>query len=139
MLKKNRRFSHESLEERLALDATGITTNECPDLDLSNLDSEVLTVEAGQRLSFSLLNRGALYTDPDGDDAAVRFVLDPDDNPAGARLTPAGAFDWTPELDLEGEFEIIVIAIDDGTPRLADAEIFTVTVTPRLSRLPLST
>ena len=43
-------------------------------------------------------------------------------------MTDDGDFTWMPTADQEGAFEIIVIAVDAGDPRLGDAETFTVVV-----------
>ncbi len=119
----------EVLEDRFALDGTGFAGNVCPpDLDVSNLAS--LSGVVGEEVSFSLYNQGATATDLDGNDVStgdtIRLVLDPNDNPAGATITEQGAFNWTPTS--AGTFEFVVIAIDEGTPRLGDAEVFTIEV-----------
>ncbi|MGD9644132.1 MAG: Ig-like domain-containing protein, partial [Pirellulales bacterium] len=86
-------------------------------------------------LSLNLLASGATVTDlnasgqPTGD--VIRFTLDPDvgtDTPLGAQITAAGLFTWTPAANQIGSFDITVIAIDQGTPALADAERFRVNV-----------
>lgn len=124
----------ESLESRIALDGTGLAGNECaPDLDLSAVATQ--QVVAGELLTIDLLSAGGTVEDLNADDTpsgdTLRFVLDPDiptDTPTGASITPEGVFTWTPTAGQIGTFDIVVIVIDQGTPPLADAETFTVTV-----------
>ena len=126
-------LAYESLEDKRLL-ALGVGTNDCaPDLVTSQVATQ--TVEAGQTLSFDIFAAGATVTDldasgnPTGDD--IRTLLDPDvpaDTPQGATITEAGVFTWTPTEDQIGSFEIVVIAVDQGTPPLADAETFMVEV-----------
>ena len=126
--------SYDALEAKRLL-ALGVGTNDCaPDLVLSQLATQ--TIEAGQTLSFDIFAAGATVTDvdasgnPTGDN--IRTHLDPDvpeDTPEGASITEAGVFTWTPTQDQIGTFEIVVIAVDQGTPPLADAETFTLEVT----------
>ena len=116
------------------LDASGLAGNECaPDLDLSAIEVQQITV--GESFSIDLLAAGATVTDldaqgnPTGD--SIRFLLDPDvpvDTPVGASITEDGVFTWTPAADQVGDFEIVVIVIDQGAPPLADAETFTISV-----------
>jgi len=131
---KSPTFGLESLEPRLALDGTGIGSNDCaPDLDLSAVASQTAVV--GELLTFDIYTEGATVVDLDDTGAAtgdvIRLLLDPDvpaDTPTGATITPEGIFSWTPADGQEGTYEIVVIAVDAGTPPLADAEVFTVVV-----------
>lgn len=124
----------EWLETRIALDGTGIGANDCaPDLDLSAVASQQVAV--GNLLTFDIFSEGATVTDLDGSGNptgdTIRLLLDPDvpeDTPTGATITPEGVFSWTPVEGQEGTYEIVVIAVDAGTPPLADAETFTVVV-----------
>jgi hypothetical protein len=83
-------------------------------------------VAEGNELTFS-----AIATDPDGNQ--ITFALDPDQTPAGATIEPStGIFRWTPTEEQGGQaqpFTLRILAIDNGTPSLADSETFTVTVT----------
>ena len=125
----------ESLEQRIVLDATGFAGNECPpDLDLSMV--AVQQAQVGETLSFNLYTAGATVEDLNADDTptndTIRLLLDPDvpaDTPEGATLTVDGDFSWTPSAGQVGTFAIVVIAVDEGTPPLADAETFTIEVT----------
>ena len=127
-------LGYDPLEPKNLL-AAGIGTNECaPDLELSGLPSQ--TVVLGQTLTIDLLNSGATVVDlnsdgsPSGD--TVRFQLDPDrpdDAPLGATITEQGVFTWTPSTNQVGIFDVVVIAVDEGSPALADAEVFSVEVT----------
>jgi len=124
----------EQLESRLVLDASGFPGNDCPpDLDLSGVGD--LQVVVGQPLNIDLMANGATAVDLDSDDNptgdTIRMVLDPDvgtDTPVGASITADGVFSWTPTADQVGTFRIPVIAIDQGTPFLADVEFLTVVV-----------
>ena len=61
----------------------------------------------------------------------IRWQLDPDvptDTPVGATITAEGVFRWTPTATQVGMHEIVVLVVDSGTPRLADAEVFTIEV-----------
>ncbi|MEW4565539.1 Ig-like domain-containing protein [Bremerella sp. JC770] len=124
----------EQLESRLVLTASGFPGNDCPpDLDLSAVGD--LQVVVGQPLVIDLYANGATAVDldindnPTGD--TIRLVLDPDvgtDTPLGATITTDGVFRWTPSAEQVGTFRIPVIAIDQGTPFLADVEFLTVIV-----------
>lgn len=124
----------EQLESRLVLTASGFPGNDCPpDLDLSAVGD--LQVVVGQPFTIDLYANGATAVDldindnPTGD--TIRLVLDPDvgtDTPVGASITTNGVFSWTPTADQVGTFRIPVIAIDQGTPALADVEFLTVIV-----------
>lgn len=129
--KRVTKFVHETLESRIVLDGSGFATNPCaPDLDLSAVETR--SVRMGEELSFDLYAAGATAVDlnedgtPSGD--TIRLILDPDDGPSNATLTSDGVFRWTPTADQTGTFEFVVIAIDEGAPPLADAEILTVEV-----------
>lgn len=127
-----RRF--EMLEQRWVLDGTGLAGNECPpDLDLSAVAAQQATV--GQTLTVNLLSAGGTAVDLNADGSetgdVLRFQLDPDigtDTPMGATISSSGVFSWTPTAGQEGTYQIVVILVDEGTPPLADAETFTVTV-----------
>jgi len=124
----------EQLESRLVLTASGFPGNDCPpDLDLSAVGD--LQIVVGQPLVIDLYANGATAVDldindnPTGD--TIRLVLDPDvgtDTPLGATITTDGVFSWTPSAEQVGTFRIPVIAIDQGTPFLADVEFLTVIV-----------
>jgi hypothetical protein len=59
--------------------------------------------------------------------------------PAGASITPAGVFSWTPtEAQGPGTYNITVQVTDSGTPPLSDRKTFTVTVN-ELNRAPVLT
>jgi hypothetical protein len=105
-----------------------VAANRAPNLDpIANT-----TVGEGSELTFS-----ALATDPDGNQ--ITFALDPDQSPAGATIDPtSGIFRWTPTEEQGGlpqPFTVRILAIDNGTPSLADSETFTVTVT-EINRAP---
>ncbi len=132
----------EQLESRLVLTASGFPGNDCPpDLDLSAMGD--LQVVVGQPLNIDLYANGATAVDldlndnPTGD--TIRLVLDPDvgtDTPVGASITTDGVFTWTPTADQVGTFRIPVIAIDQGTPALADVEFLTVIVSATGAQAP---
>jgi len=138
----NGRSSHqiqcgvEGLEPRWVLSATGLGDNDCaPDLDLSSVATQ--QIEAGQLLSINLLDSGGTVVDLDENDQptgdVIRLYLDPDvgtDTPTGASITTGGLFTWTPTTDQVGTHQIIVLAVDSGSPPLADAEIFIIEVLP---------
>ena len=127
-------LGYDLLEARKLL-AVGVGSNDCaPNLDLSGMPSQ--TVVLGQTLTIDLLNSGATLVDQNSDGSptgdAVRFQLDPDrpdDAPLGATITDQGVFTWTPSTNQVGTFDVVVIAIDGGSPALADAEVFSVEVT----------
>ena len=130
-LKRNllSRLRHEPLEQRLVLNGTGLEGNPyAPDLDLSAIGA--LTATVGEEITLDLYASGAVATDlaSDGTSSSgdtIRLQLDPDDNPAGATLTSDGTFSWTPSEDQVGLMEFVVLAVDEGSPPLADAEVFT--------------
>jgi hypothetical protein len=82
------------------------------------------TVTEGETISFPIS-----ATDPNGPSQTLTFALGAG-APAGATLDPAtGAFAWTPtEAQGPGSFQIGVIVTDNGTPPLAAARSFLVTV-----------
>ena len=135
--RNRRRLRHEALESRIVLDGSGFPGNACPpDLNLSAIPTQ--TAHVGEELTLDLFALGATVDDVDADGNptgnAIRLVLDPDvpdDTPVGATLTSAGVFRWTPTAQQMGTFQFVVIAIDQGTPPLADAEVFTVEVVNR--------
>jgi len=119
------------LESRLLLDGSGFAGNAfAPDLDLAMIG--VQSVDVGEAFSLDLYVAGATVTDlnadggPTGD--TVRLQLDPDDTPVGATLTTDGLFRWTPADDQTGTIEFVIIAVDEGDPPLADAEVLVVEV-----------
>lgn len=124
----------ESLEARWVLDGTGLPGNECPpDLDLSGVAAQQVTV--GETLTLDLLAAGATAEDLDGSGSptgdTLRWLLDPDvpgQTPDGASISSDGVFTWTPTAGQVGTFSIVVLVVDQGTPPLADAEVFTVEV-----------
>ncbi len=127
----------EQLENRLVLTA-GIGENDCaPDLDFSALPTtaDLLTVRAGETLSFNLFDEGAALSDTEegsttNGTAAGNLFLDPDETPANAELSRQGAFSFTPDGDQVGLQTFIVIAVDRQNPALGDTETFSVMVNP---------
>jgi Ca2+-binding RTX toxin-like protein len=80
-------------------------------------------VSEGEVLAFT-----ATATDADLPANTLTFSLDPG-APAGATLTPAGAFTWAPtEEQGPGSFPVTIRVTDNGTPALSDFETFTITV-----------
>jgi hypothetical protein len=84
------------------------------------------TVAEGSELTFT-----ALATDPDNNQ--ITFSLDPEQAPAGATIDAStGIFRWTPTEEQGGlpqPFTVRILAVDNGSPSLADSETFTITVT----------
>ena len=126
-----RRLRQESLEQRLALSGTGFDGNPyAPDLDFSGIGVQAAVVD--EQITLDLFASGAVVSDlnaagnPSGD--TIRLQLDLDDNPTGATLTTDGIFRWTPSAEQMGVQEFIVLAVDEGTPPLADAEVLTIEV-----------
>jgi hypothetical protein len=74
----------------------------------------------GQTLAFT-----ATATDSDAPAQTLTFTLDPVP-PAGANITGAGAFTWTPAA--LGTNTMTIRVTDNGTPALADSETITVEV-----------
>ena len=126
------RLCFERVEERLVLStATGLEGNPyAPDLDLSAVGTQSATV--GEQFSIDLYASGALATDLGEDGSAsgdtIRLQLDPDDNPTGATLTSDGILTWTPTEDQLGVQEFVILAVDEGSPPLADAEVLVIEV-----------
>ncbi len=118
----------ERLEARLVLNGAPIGGNCPPSLDFSGLPDQ--QVRVGQTLAFNIFDAGAVYADEDGGDTPRNLLLDPDpeDTPAGATITRAGDFRWSPTIDQLGGDRMVVIAIDDGSPALAAASFFQVQV-----------
>jgi len=77
------------------------------------------TIGEGSPLTFT-----ATATDPDLPANTLTFTLD--GAPAGASISPAGAFTWTPGDNTVATFKVIVT--DNGSPPMADEETITVTV-----------
>ncbi len=76
------------------------------------------TVARGSLLAFK-----ANATDPDGDALTFSLVSPP----AGAAITAAGNFTWTPNV-AAGVYNVTVRVTDNGTPVLTDQETINVTV-----------
>lgn len=91
----------------------------------SNNHAPVLTaignkaIEVGSALSFN-----ATATDPDAGQS-LTFSLAPG-APAGASITPAGAFSWTPTA--VGTYSVTVVVSDNGVPAQSDSEVVTIAV-----------
>ncbi len=82
------------------------------------------TIQEGSPLSFA-----ASATDSDVPVQNLTFSLDAG-APAGASITPAGVFSWTPTKDQgPNTYKITVRVTDGGTPALSDAKSFSVVVT----------
>jgi hypothetical protein len=81
------------------------------------------TVTLGQSLSFTVTG-----SDPDFPAQSLNFTLEPG-FPAGAGITPAGLFTWTPvPAQAPGTNVITVRLTDNGVPALSATRSFTVTV-----------
>jgi cold shock CspA family protein len=96
-------------------------TNRSPILDLP---SDVTADEE------TLIQFTAIARDPDPGDT-LTFGLDgaPGAIPAGATISPTGAFSWTPhEVDGPGSFTFKIVVTDNGTPELSDRKPITITV-----------
>ena len=80
------------------------------------------TVDERELLEFTVS-----ATDPDGD--GLFFAIG--NPPSNAQLTNRGNgtadFRWTPDDDQTGVFPVSIIVTDNGTPRLTDFEVFTIT------------
>ena len=76
----------------------------------------------------SLLTFAATASDP-ADIPANALTFSLSGEPAGAAITSAGVFTWTPtEAQGPGAYVFDVVVTDDGTPDLADSESITFTV-----------
>ena len=76
----------------------------------------------------------ASATDPDIPANTLTFTLS-GTVPAGASISPAGAFSWTPSISQVGSFTFNVVVIDNGTPQLSDSKSVTITVGKRPTAL----
>ncbi|HAM70149.1 MAG TPA: hypothetical protein DCM86_00710, partial [Verrucomicrobiales bacterium] len=80
-------------------------------------------VKAGSLLTFT-----AVATDADLPVQTLTYTLDPG-APAGAVMTPAGVFSWTPAVDLAaGDYTVVVRVADDAVPPLSASESVRITV-----------
>jgi len=122
----------ERLEDRWVLAASGIPGNDCaPDLAPPPGGFDPVDAVVGEELTIDLEAAGWTADDGDGD-TPIRFQLDPDETPDGAMIDPdTGVITWTPDETQTGTFDLKVIAIDNGTPALADVETVTVNVGAR--------
>jgi hypothetical protein len=77
------------------------------------------TATVGQQLAFT-----ATATDADLPAQTLTFSLV--SGPAGASITTAGAFTWTPTATQSGSTNVITVSVSDGA--LTDSKSFTVTV-----------
>lgn len=81
------------------------------------------TVTEGTLLSFT-----ATATDTNVPAQTLTFSLDAS-APAGAAITPSGAFTWAPdESQGPGSFNLTIRVTDSGSPVLSDSETITITV-----------
>lgn len=135
-----RRPLGEALEARRVLSAGGLFAgNECaPEIDLSAIRAQPTLLQASvgdATISLDLPFLGATLTDSQNDGTPIttglRWLADPDpeDFPAGATMTPGGRFDWDLSGVPAGEYTVTVIGIDGGTPALASADRFVITLT----------
>jgi hypothetical protein len=75
----------------------------------------------------STLTITVIATDLNGDTLTFSLMT----GPAGASLTPAGIFSWTPsEAQGPGVYTATVQVGDNGEPPLNDSQLFTITVLP---------
>ncbi len=104
--------------EAITINVTAPSTNRPPMLNaIANK-----TINEGALLSFL-----AVASDPDAGQTKT-FSLDAG-APAGAAISAAGAFTWTPtEAQGPGDYSITVRVTDNGTPPLSDAKTFQVKV-----------
>ena len=131
-----RRPLGEQLEARQVLSAVGFPGNDCaPEIDLSAIADRA--VVADTPITIDLPAEGATLIDLDSDGNPtgdnLRWLADPDtgvDFPEGASLTPAGVFTWTPTAEdaRDEPYRVRIIGIDSGTPALANADSFFITV-----------
>ncbi len=76
-----------------------------------------------------MLSFTASATDADIPVQTLTFSLGPG-APAGASITPAGLFSWTPTSSQgPGSYQITIRVTDNGSPNLSDTETITVKVT----------
>jgi len=81
------------------------------------------TIDEEQAYTFT-----ATASDPQAPPQTLTFSLDAG-APAGAAMTGAGAFTWTPtEAQGPGSFNVTIRVTDDGSPPLSDGETITITV-----------
>ncbi len=79
-------------------------------------------------MNLRLLTFTAGATDGDVPAQALTYSLGAG-APAGASITAAGVFTWTPtEAQGPGSYPVTVIVTDNGTPALSDSELITITV-----------
>ena len=105
------------------LSASGIPGNDCaPDL-APPVDFPVQMAAVGEEFTVDLFASGWTIAD-DGGAENVHYQLDPDETPDGVTVDPAtGVISWMPTAGQEGNnIELKIIAIDAGTPALADVE-----------------
>ncbi|MCA9234116.1 MAG: hypothetical protein KDA44_01500, partial [Planctomycetales bacterium] len=131
-------LSLEHLEDRrlLTADPNFPGNDNAPILDLSGLQANSLTINAGATASFNLYDIGATLADTQGgttftDFAAGRLLLK--DAGLGATLSTSGAFEFTP-AESNRSFNFTVMALDRpttaGQPPRMDTETFTIMVRP---------
>lgn len=78
-------------------------------------------VAEGMELTFSVT-----ASDPDIDDT---LVLNVSDLPKGADFNPdTGLFTWTPGFADAGNYRVMFVAVDDGSPPLSDSKEVSITV-----------
>ena len=108
-----------TLSDAETISITVNETNTAPALDpIGNQSVDELTT----------LNFTATASDADAPANALTFSL-AGAAPAGASITPGGAFSWTPtEAQGPGIFTFDVVVTDNGNPSLANRETITVTV-----------
>jgi len=121
----------EPLESRRLLAVASFPGNTAPpDLNLSAVAEQV--VRAGKPLSVNLLTAGGTVTDSGADKTPnnqLRLYLDANESPIGTALvSDTGLFSWTPTTAQIGSHSVTIIAVDGGTPALADAEVLRVKV-----------
>ena len=131
-------LSLEHLEDRrlLTADSNFSGNDNAPILDLTGLQANSLTINAGATASFNLYDIGATLADTQGgttftDFAAGRLLLK--DAGLGATLSTSGAFEFTP-VESNRSFTFTVMALDRpttaGQPPRMDTETFTIMVRP---------
>ena len=99
-----------------------VTVNEVNQAPVLNAIGDKLVDE------LALLTFTAAATDADLPANTLSFSLGAG-APAGASITAAGVFTWTPtEAQGPGSYPVTVIVTDNGTPALSDSELITITV-----------